>query len=233
MTRLPYTLHLKLAQSQTTGQLLDAAAIEVADLSAVLHGPVLIGRITPHGGRNEPRGRFLVTFRDGGREFDGDWWPAEERQWIAGEQIPPPPASLVSPDGARRAVVETDANGESHTRIEDAKGRVRLTRDDRSKDGSHGYAVVHAAWTADSRFFVAGLESSGGHQPWAHPIWIYSRAANRVFELARLGMAPVSDFQLRPPDILEVQVPKGSGNGAVDRTLPLRRIDPSRPRGAF
>lgn len=54
--------------------------------------------------------------------------------------------------------------------IREASGHVRLIRDETSGDGSHGYGVVHAEWTADSQFFVVGTVASGGHQPWARPI---------------------------------------------------------------
>jgi hypothetical protein len=115
--------------------------------------------------------------------------------------------SRVSPDKALRARVHTDANGESCVRIEDTRdGRLWLVRDDTSSDGAHGYGVVHSAWTADSQFFVASLESSGGHQPWVHPIWVYSRASNQVVKLSSMSFTVVADFQLRSPDILKTRV---------------------------
>lgn len=112
-------------------------------------------------------------------------------------------ALVVSPDGSLRARISTDDHGESRVRIEEAlSGRVLLARDDTSPDGGHGYACVRGAWTPDSNFFVAGLASSGGHQPWAHPVWIYSRAANRVVELWSVGITPTEPYRLRSPDIL-------------------------------
>lgn len=118
-----------------------------------------------------------------------------------------------SPDGALWAMVRTDGRGESRVSIEDSRRHVLFTRANTSADGLHGYRVVHGAWTPDSLFFVAGLESSGGHQPWSHPIWIYSRAANRVSELGALGLTPIADFRLLPPDILETQVLEEAGKG--------------------
>jgi len=72
-----------------------------------------------------------------------------------------------------------------------------LIRDETSSDGSHGYGVIQAAWTRASEFFVASTEAAGGHQPWTRPIWIYSRAKNKVFELTRMGATAVSDFTLK------------------------------------
>lgn len=120
----------------------------------------------------------------------------------------------VSPDQALRARIHTDSHGESSVRIEDTrKGGILLVRDDTSSDGAHGYGVVRGAWTPDSQFFVAALESSGGHQPWAHPLWVYSRASNHVVELSAMGLTVVSNFQLRAPDILRTRVLGPEGNG--------------------
>ncbi len=112
---------------------------------------------------------------------------------------------FTSPDRALRAVVRTSSTGESRVQIQGPSRRVLLIRDDTSGDGSHGYGVVHAAWTADSQFFVAGTEATGGHQPWARPIWVYSRATNRVFELGKMGATAVADFTLKPPDVIEMK----------------------------
>jgi hypothetical protein len=120
----------------------------------------------------------------------------------------------ISPDRTLRARIHTDANGESSVQIEDKRsGAILLMRDDRSKDGAHGHGVVHSAWTPDSQFFVAGLESTAEHPSWAHPIWVYSRASNHVVELWKIGLSVVANFQLRSPDILETRVfaPKPNG----------------------
>lgn len=122
--------------------------------------------------------------------------------------------AYISPDHALRARVQTDSRGESSVRIEDIhSGAILLIRDDTSSDGAHGHSVVHGAWTSDSQFFVASLESSGAHPPWAHPIWVYSRASNHVVELSKLGLTVVASFQLRPPDILKTRVLGTEGNG--------------------
>jgi len=122
----------------------------------------------------------------------------------------------LSPDGRLRARVHRDAHGESSVRIEDTHtGALLLLRDDSSKDGVHGHTVVHSAWTPDSQFFVAGVEPKGEHPPWAHPIWVYSRASNHVIELSKIGLSVVASFQLRSPDILQTRVlaPRSSSGG--------------------
>jgi hypothetical protein len=111
-----------------------------------------------------------------------------------------------SPDLTMRAVVVTGATGESQVNIQAIPGRVLFSRDERSGDGSHGHGIVHAAWTSDSQFFVASTSASGGHQPWARPLWVYSRSLNRVFELWRLGVSAAAAFKLNPPDIVHTTV---------------------------
>ena len=113
---------------------------------------------------------------------------------------------FTSPDRALRAVVWTNPAGESRVQIEGPSRRVLLTRDETSDDGSHGQGVEQAVWTADSQFFVAGTESIGGHQPWARPIWVYSRAKNRVFDLGEMGAVSVAGFTLKPPDVIEMKI---------------------------
>ncbi len=122
--------------------------------------------------------------------------------------------SHISPDRALRARVHTDANGESSVRIEDTRtGAILLIRDDTSSDGAHGHGVVHSGWTPDSQFFVAGLESTSDHPSWARPIWVYSRATNRVVELWKIGLSVVANFTLRPPDLLQTRVLAPRSNG--------------------
>jgi hypothetical protein len=120
----------------------------------------------------------------------------------------------VSPDRTLRARVHTDLHNESSVRIEDThSGAILLLRDDTSSDGTHGHGVVHGAWTSDSQFFVAGLESTSTHPAWAHPVWVYSRASNHVVVLSSLGVTVVAKFQLRSPDILMTRVLGGGANG--------------------
>jgi hypothetical protein len=112
-----------------------------------------------------------------------------------------------SPDGALRAVVTATGPGDE-SRVEIlANGRRLLRKSFTSADGSHGYAVAHAAWTPDSRFFVFSLTSSGGHQPWLFPTYAYSRRNHRLASLeSRIGPPTDPDFRLSPPDVLETEV---------------------------
>jgi hypothetical protein len=150
-------------------------------------------------------------------------WLSYGLLFVAGALLPAQSAKVyASPDRALRAVVTTNATAESQVEIQTPAHRVLLRRDDRSKDGEHGSGIGHAAWTADSQFFVASTEASGGHQPWARPIWVYSRATNAIVDLSKLGVAATVDFQLRPPDIIAATVNCPAGNRPL--TLSLRRL---------
>jgi hypothetical protein len=130
-----------------------------------------------------------------------------------------------SPDRALRAVITNNPTGESLTEIRAGPERALLSRDERSADRSHGGRVDHAAWTADSQFFVASTSASGGHQPWARPIWFYSRAKNRVFELSKIGASAIGDFTLKPPDIVETTIACFGGGESRGITISLRRVE--------
>ena len=87
-----------------------------------------------------------------------------------------------------------------------------------SADGEHGLVIVRAAWSPDSGFFVFSGASSGGHQPWHSPIFVYSREANTFYELDKClsGIAVVDpDFDISSPHLLRVRVAAFS----VDRGL--------------
>jgi hypothetical protein len=77
-----------------------------------------------------------------------------------------------SPDGILRAVVATEASGEDVVEFKSLPERVILRRDERSSDGEHGDGIVKAAWPPDSQFFIASIDATGGHQPWARPLWV-------------------------------------------------------------
>ena len=116
--------------------------------------------------------------------------------------------TFVSPDGALRATI-TPAGpagrraGESLVEMRDARSGLLLRKSFASEDGEHGYGVVRAEWTADSRFFIFSLESSGGHQPWHAPTFVYRRADRRLLAVDDIG-GPVSSprFELREPGLL-------------------------------
>jgi hypothetical protein len=122
-----------------------------------------------------------------------------------------------SPAGALRAIVVTTPAGESRTVVQMGPNRLLLTRDECSRDGAHGYGVVRAAWTGDSQFLVVSTEPSGGHQPWSRPIWVYSSAKNRIFELSKFGLVPTGAFTLRAPDQVDVPIIGCGGLSAEGR----------------
>lgn len=116
-----------------------------------------------------------------------------------------------SPDRALKVVIAG-----ARTEFQTSSGRILLTRNDPS------HVILHAAWTSDSQFFVASTESSEGHQPWARPIWIYSRAKNQILELAPLGAIAVAGFTLESPDVLQTKVldcQHGKPGDLTSRTL--------------
>jgi hypothetical protein len=103
-----------------------------------------------------------------------------------------PAQSYWSPDHAIQAVVsQTKVNFQTNS------DRTLLAHTDES------HIVIHAAWTPDSQFFIAGTENSSGHQPWAHPIWVYARAKNEILDLSAFGATAVADFTLQSPDVLQ------------------------------
>lgn len=104
-----------------------------------------------------------------------------------------------SPDGEVRALVSSAKSG-SRVVIEAISARALLSR------SSPEATIEHAAWTADSQFFVVSTEALGGHQPWARPIWFYSRGRDQVFELSKWGVVAVADFVLQRPDMIQVKV---------------------------
>jgi hypothetical protein len=108
------------------------------------------------------------------------------------------PRTHLSPAGGLHAVVSSVGPTGSESRIEIRASNRRLLRylDLRSSDGEHGFFVSRAAWTSDGLFFVFSATSSGGHQPWHLPTYVYSRRHNRLYSLdAHVG--PVtSAFEL-------------------------------------
>jgi hypothetical protein len=130
------------------------------------------------------------------------------------------PKAYTSPDNALRVLVLTDRTGESRVQVQAIPQRLLLSRDGNSVDGAHGFVVYHAAWTADSQFFVASTQASGGHQPWAYPILVYSRADNEFLDLGKSGVTAVGDFTLKSADIIQVTIPECESN---------RHNRPSRP----
>lgn len=118
---------------------------------------------------------------------------------------------LPSPDGKWQArFIEAPARGaglgELRLEINDKDGQRRLRRDYRSVSGMHGYALAKAQWTPDSQFLVYTLQSSGGHQPWRFPLYVYSVRHTKLVDLERkLGPVTSPALAMQAPNTLAVQ----------------------------
>ena len=115
-------------------------------------------------------------------------------------------------DGAQIAVVRSqhvsEATDESRIEVRSNSGAISVKRDYSSPDGEHGYGVTKAAWTPDSQYFVYSLESSGGHQAWHTPVWVFSRKDSKFFSLDRALRDAVSNpqFLVSAPDQITVEL---------------------------
>jgi hypothetical protein len=83
------------------------------------------------------------------------------------------------------------------------KGTALFDTSFASKDHEHGFGVIQADWTADSKFFVFCMNSSGGHQPWHFFTFAYSLSVNRLISIDKTVEPVTSKFKLFPPDSLE------------------------------
>ena len=113
-----------------------------------------------------------------------------------------------SPDGTLvAAVIPTGPGREHRIEIWDRRGNVLVGADHSSSDGEHGLVVDKAAWSPDSQFFVFSTYSSGGHQAWTSPTFLYDRRFGKLFNLnCFLPPVAASDFTLRAPDILTIAI---------------------------
>jgi hypothetical protein len=131
-----------------------------------------------------------------------------------------------SPDGrltARITQIEHTGCGESEIGFVDQSNRVLASSDYRSNDGGHGLIIEKAAWTPDSRFFVFSTYSSGGHQPYNSPIFVFARQRGTIVPLGRVlqGYVNDPDFRIVPPHDIEVSV----SDGVSPSTLHTQRVD--------
>src|SRR6266404_8398425 len=120
----------------------------------------------------------------------------------------------VSPDRKCRAtVVAVNRTHESRVTVRCESDRP-FQRTYQSSDGEHGGIVSHIAWTADSRFVVYSLYSSGGHSPMYSPIWVYDRGARKLCSLDRQLELVTSfdEFKLKKPSIVTVRGSRGLGH---------------------
>ncbi|HXP46117.1 MAG TPA: hypothetical protein VN810_02510 [Terriglobales bacterium] len=97
--------------------------------------------------------------------------------------------AFLSPDKMLVATVipagkQEGAEGmESRVEIRRKDGARLRIHDFSSADGEHGFGVDGAEWTADSRFFVFRMRSSGGHSPTYAPVVFWDRTKNGFYQL--------------------------------------------------
>ena len=120
-------------------------------------------------------------------------------------------ATYTSPDGSLVAVVQPSTKPqtcESAVELKTGSGKVISRRSYQSADGSHGYGVVRADWTPDSKFFLVSLGSSGGHQPWHSPVEFFSRERSDFFSLddALSNAIMNPEFEVTAPDNVTVEL---------------------------
>ena len=116
--------------------------------------------------------------------------------------------SSQSPDGTSSAHL-ISIGGESYVEISSDRSGALSPINGRayiSDDEEQGDEIDHSEWTANSRFFVYTLDSSGGHQPWHHQTDIYDRVTNRFFTLDDYIGAVTDDFKLQGEDTLSTRV---------------------------
>jgi hypothetical protein len=147
---------------------------------------------------------------------------------IASSLIAGAKREFTSPDKLTRAIVynfsDKDVIQESRVRILSYKGKVLFDTSFASKDKQHGFCVVQAQWTSDSKFFVFGMSSSGGHQPWHFFTYAFSRAINRLISVDKAAGPVTSRFTLMPPDSFEAKTFTTNINEEVGLVLRLSNL---------
>ncbi len=114
-----------------------------------------------------------------------------------------------SPDGrylARVIPYPKVPHGSGESKIEIYSGDAIVSSASYSSgDGEHGFGVVRAAWSPDSRFFVYSMSSSGGHQAWHFPTYFTSIYDSKTRYLDDyIGSITQPDITFTPPDIVQV-----------------------------
>ena len=133
---------------------------------------------------------------------------------IYGQQ-PRDPSKLMkypSPDGSLVAIVasfhKTGGTVESEVELQTRSGQHVAQHSYTSRDSEHGFGVVKAQWTPNSRYFVFSLVSSGGHQPWHSPVQFFSRKDNSLLSLddALNGAVMNPEFAITAPEEVTVHL---------------------------
>ncbi len=133
---------------------------------------------------------------------------------------------ITSPDKTMIARIITadvlgSGNAESSIELRRSNGSLIGIKNFVSKDHEHGFSVVKAEWTYDSKFFVFSMISSGGHEPGHFPTFFYSRVDNKIHTLDHFVGIWVTnpEFFIQAPDILFVTVRDRLANGEFADTL--------------
>ena len=132
-----------------------------------------------------------------------------------------------SPDGRVSAIVlpTGKSGGESRIEIRNADGVVICEKDFGSRDGEHGKGLVQAGWTADSKFFVWGMEITGGHSPWHCPTYFFDRKLKKIRSLDDfVGAITTEGFTLKAPDLVSGRRLAGENLGSAPFSVHLSRL---------
>jgi hypothetical protein len=118
---------------------------------------------------------------------------------------------FVSPNKLVKAIVRNFNEGgtivESQISFVHSRGEVVFKKSFASTDGEHGFGIIQAEWTSDSRYFVFCMRNSGGHQPWHVPTSVYSVTDNRIFSIDELfGPVRAGSFRILSSDSLETSI---------------------------
>ena len=115
---------------------------------------------------------------------------------------------FVSPDNSVRAVVYNFVDSlrgemlESRLCIYAKNGQLLIDKSFVSPDREHGFGIYRANWSEDSRFFIVGMSSSGGHMPWQLFTSVFSVANKRLVDLNK--RMPITAYRLIMPDSLQI-----------------------------
>lgn len=123
------------------------------------------------------------------------------------------PATPTKPGPSEHRVVVQMPHGDTIAR-----------NDHTSPDHQHGRAVLRAAWTPDSKYFIYSTTSSGGHSAWHFTTFVYVRALKRFFVLDDyVGAITDPSFVVSPPDRIHTSRinPAGQERGTNERPLPV------------
>jgi hypothetical protein len=114
-----------------------------------------------------------------------------------------------SPDKMTKAIIFTTDNecAESRVEIRKRNGALIVETDYSSPDCEHGLIIERAEWTPDSRFFIFSGNSSGGHQPWQAPTFVFDCRFNDIVEVNEyLPAVADTQFSLKAPDIITINI---------------------------